>query len=172
MKFSIIKEYEDTIVTPERGTGKSAGIDFYCPLRSEHFLKRLQECNEPKDFGISYRVTDSGIMLSPGSRIRIPIGLKVKLPENTAFIGYEKSGLACNSGIIPTCRVIDEDYQGEICIGLHNIAKKDYVIKFGSKIGQCVLVPVIYESVEIVPENELYESVSERGEGGFGSTGI
>ena len=68
--------------------------------------------------------------------------------------------------------VIDEDYQGEIHLHVHNIGKEVVMIEPGMKLVQMILIPVLYDSIEEVSSiDELYEVETERGEGGFGSTG-
>jgi dUTP pyrophosphatase len=144
MKFLKIRDVKD----PSRGTSQSAGIDLYIP----------------NDF------KESTIL--PGRSILIPSGLKINVPENHAFIAFNKSGVATKKGLQVGACVIDEDYQGEVHIHLANIGDIGQVVKPGDKIIQCVLLPVVYESVEIVlNEEDLWEGkVTERGEGGFGST--
>ena len=144
MKFLKIRDVKD----PSRGTSQSAGIDLYIP----------------NDF------KESTIL--PGQSILIPSGLKINVPENHAFIAFNKSGVATKKGLQVGACVIDEDYQGEVHIHLANIGDIGQVVKPGDKIIQCVLLPVVYESVEIVSnEEDLWEGkVTERGEGGFGST--
>lgn len=169
MKVAKIKGYPvETIKLPKRGTAGSAGLDFFCPCNSPFFLERLKEINP------EHRYTQDGdeIIISPGERILIPSGLKVNVPEGLALVGFEKSGLATKHGVTPTCRVVDEDYQGELCIGIINHSKACYSVKFGEKIGQYVLLPVVKEDVELVEESDLYTETSERGDGGFGSTGM
>lgn len=84
-----------------------------------------------------------------------------------------KSGVATKKGIDVGACVIDEDYQGEIHIHLMNVSNKSTALSPGEKIAQCLLMPVVYEPVELVEDEEtLWEGkVTERGEGGFGSTG-
>jgi dUTP pyrophosphatase len=144
MKFLKIRDVKD----PSRGTSQSAGIDLYIP----------------NDF------QESTIL--PGQSILIPSGLKINVPENHAFIAFNKSGVATKKGLQVGACVIDEDYQGEVHIHLVNVGDIGQVIKPGDKIIQCVLLPVVYESVEMVTsESDLWEGkVTERGEGGFGST--
>jgi dUTP pyrophosphatase len=145
MKFLKIRD----VKSPSRGTSKSAGIDLFIP----------------NDF--EYQT------LNPGDSILIPAGLKANVPENYAFIAFNKSGVSTKKHLAVGACVIDEDYQGEIHIHLYNFGKDPVTINPGDKIIQCVLVPVLYENVEIVEtEEQLWEGkITERGEGGFGSTG-
>jgi len=146
MKFLKIRDVKD----PSRGTSKSAGIDLFIP----------------NDF--EYRT------LSPGESLLIPAGLKANIPENYAFIAFNKSGVATKKHLAVGACVIDEDYQGEIHIHVYNYGSEPVTVNAGEKIIQCVLVPVLYEDVEIVQtEEDLWDGiVTDRGEGGFGSTGI
>lgn len=145
MKFLKIRD----VKSPSRGTSKSAGIDLFIP----------------NDF--EYQT------LNPGDSILIPAGLKANVPDNYAFIAFNKSGVSTKKHLAVGACVIDEDYQGEIHIHLYNFGKDPVTINPGDKIIQCVLVPVLYENVEIVEtEEQLWEGkITERGEGGFGSTG-
>lgn len=68
--------------------------------------------------------------------------------------------------------VVDEDYQGEISLHLFNYTEDIIEIFPGSKITQFILLPVFYDTVEEIEIEHLYDQVSERGAGGFGSTGV
>jgi len=168
--FSIIKSYPTgTVARPLKGTTGSAGYDFKCPKYSSYFRGRLFEVNNGS---VVANVKSEGIVLKAGSRIVIPSGLRFRLPEHMAFISFEKSGLATKDGIVPTCRVVDSDYQGELCIGLANISQKDYTIIYGNKIAQYLLLPIADDELLEVDDDCIFSGVSsERGKGGFGSTG-
>lgn len=110
------------------------------------------------------------VTLKPMERALIPSGIKIELPH-----GYEaqirpRSGLSIKSGItlINCVGTIDEDYRGEVCIGLINLSNEDFTIKRGDRIAQMVIAPVI--QAEICVADEL--STTARGAGGFGSTGV
>lgn len=144
MKISKIRD----VKTPVRGTPLSAGIDFFVPndFPGDHFL-------------------------IPGQAINIPSGIKVKLPHGTALVFHNKSGVATKKDLQVGADVVDEDYQGEVHIHVRNIGTDVQVIKPGEKIIQALLVPVSYCDVEVVDVEDLYDEKTERGEGGFGSTG-
>lgn len=152
------------VKTPERGTPKSAGIDFFVP---NDFVEQV---------------------LPPQRDILIPSGIKANVPENFMLMAAEKSGVvttknatiqagrkpkatAYNTVVVLGAKIVDEDYQGEIHIHLVNVGNEYVIIKPGTKIAQFILVPVSYDTVEVVPENELFDEASDRGDGGFGSTG-
>ena len=143
MKFSKIRD----VKSPTRGTELSAGIDFYVP----------------EDFP----TTD----ILPNGSILIPSGIKVNIPHGYCLLGVDKSGVATKKGFILGAKLIDEDYQGEIHLHLINASVSLQRINRGDKIAQFVLLPVNYDNFTEVPLSELYSSISERGDGGFGSTG-
>lgn len=93
-------------------------------------------------------------------------GVHVELPKCTAGVLLPKSGLMTKHDII-TFGVVDESYRGQIQVHMFNLGESDYTVLPGDKITQMLVVPVMYEPVEIV--DELSEG--ERGESGFGSTG-
>lgn len=110
------------------------------------------------------------IDIEPGSRVLIPTGLKMALPE-----GYEaqirpRSGLAFRNGItmLNTPGTIDSDYRGEVKVLAINLGEDVFRINHGDRIAQMVIAPVIRASVH--HSDKLDET--ERGEGGFGSTGV
>ena len=112
---------------------------------------------------------DEPITLKPLERKLIPTGLKIELER-----GYEaqirpRSGLSIKHGItlINCVGTVDEDYRGEVCVGLVNVSNEPYTIEPQERIAQMVIAK--YEQAEISVVTEL--SDTERGSGGFGSTG-
>lgn len=142
MKISKVRD----VKTPTRGTPLSAGIDFFVP---------------------------SGIneTLGPGKSCLIPSGIKANVPENHALVAFNKSGVAVKKSLHVGACIVDEDYQGEIHINLTNVGNETVYLEPGEKIIQFVLIPVTYDNISIVEEGELFEETTERGSGGFGSTG-
>nr|WP_038032391.1 dUTP diphosphatase [Thermonema rossianum] len=113
---------------------------------------------------------NEAVTLQPLERALIPTGLYVQLPE-----GYEgqirpRSGLSIKKGItlINCVGTLDSDYTGEIKLGVVNLSNEPYTIEDGERLAQ--LVVARYEQVEWEPVETL--EATERGEGGFGSTGI
>lgn len=160
MKFSKIKD----VKSPQRGTDKAAGIDFFVP-------------NDFKE-----------TVVKPGADLLIPSGIKMEIPEGYMLMGADKSGVvssksACeyigrqpkkdafDSIVILGAKIVDEDYQGEIHIHIVNVGSNPVTIKPGMKIAQFILVPVSYESLEEVSIDKLFSRESERGSGALGSTG-
>lgn len=100
----------------------------------------------------------------------IKTGISIELPKNTEAQIRPRSGLALKNGItvLNTPGTIDEGYRGEICIILINHSKTTFKIEKNMKIAQMVIMPVLKPEIKIV--NNLSET--ERGDNGFGSTGI
>lgn len=126
----------------------------------------------PGSAGLDIRAAvpqDAPVMLVPGMRDMIPTGLSVAIPDGYEIQMRPRSGLAAKHGI--TCLnspgTIDSDYRGELKVILINHGSEPFVIRRGERIGQMVLAPVTrleWALVETLPETE-------RGSGGFGSTG-
>lgn len=113
---------------------------------------------------------DKPVVLSPGERVAVPTGIAIALPSNK-YVGlvFARSSLGLKKGItLPNAvGVIDSDYRGEILVALTNISDEPYKIEPGERIAQLVIMPVCV--ADIVCCDEL--SGTQRGEGGFGSTG-
>lgn len=137
------------VKTPQRGTPQSAGIDFFVP----------------DDFPRTE--------VAPHQSILIPSAIKVKIPEGYALVANNKSGVATKKQLIFGASVVDEDYQGELHLHLINTGHVTAVIAPGDKIIQFLLEKQEYAPViEVSSEDELFGgTLTERGAGGFGSTG-
>ena len=117
------------------------------------------------DAGLDIRAVDDGLVRAKQSLL-FHTGVHVQLPKGTAGLFVSKSGLMVKHGITST-GLVDEGYSGEVLIKLFNHGDKDYEVKRGDKIAQLVVLPVMYEPVEVV--NSISGGL--RGENGFGSTG-
>ena len=113
---------------------------------------------------------ENDIIIPSGEIRMIPTGVAIELPRNTEAQVRSRSGLAIKSGIavVNGIGTIDEDYRGEICVGLINHSKTDFKISRGDRIAQMAIMEVL--KPEIIIEDELTETT--RSSGGFGSTGI
>ena len=109
------------------------------------------------------------IEIGPHRTVAIGTGLAVAIPEGYFGGIYARSGLSIKQGLRPgNCTgVIDSDYRGELIVGLHNDSYETKHVKVGDRIAQLIIQP--YEAVEFKEVDTLDET--ERGEGGFGSTG-
>ena len=117
------------------------------------------------DAGLDLYARESKIVRADGEAI-FYTGVHVEIPHGCAGMMMSKSGLNVRHGITST-GLIDEGYSGEIVVKLSNHGYEDYEVHAGDKISQLVIVPVLYETVEIVEEI----GGGERGSAGFGSTG-
>lgn len=116
-----------------------------------------------------YSAEDADVVIEPSETKFIGTGLAMEIPEGYVGLVYARSGLACKRGLAPANKVgvVDSDYRGEIKVALHNHGKEAQTVEKGERIAQMVIAP--YLSVNYEEADELSET--ERGEGGFGSTG-
>jgi len=113
---------------------------------------------------------DGDIEIPPLGRAKIPSGLKLEIPEGFEAQVRPRSGLAIRAGItvLNSPGTIDSDYRGDLEIILINLGSETFAVKDGDRIAQLVIAPV---SRAVIAETETV-SVTARGSGGFGSTGI
>lgn len=140
-----IQKLHEEVIIPSYAHDGDSGMDIYAPK--------------------SYTIP-------AGKRMLIPAGFKLEIPYSYEIQIRPKSGLALKHGItvLNTPGTIDCNYRGEICVILFNTSDVDFLVQKGSKIAQMVLCPVAYiKSWDAVNEITLETN---RGEGGFGSTGI
>lgn len=142
MKVKIINKSQWPL--PSYATSQSAGMDLKANI------------NEP-------------IVLAPLERVIVPTGIYIALPEGMEAQVRPRSGLAAKFGItvLNSPGTIDADYRGEVGVILVNLSKKEFIINPGERIAQMVIAK--YESVAWDEVSTLEQT--ERGEGGFGSTG-
>lgn len=134
----------DLAIIPKKGSEEAAGVD-------------LHAC-----------ITES-IYVSPHETVKIDTGIAVELPKGTFGAIFARSGLATKEGLAPANKVgvIDSDYRNSIIVALHNHSNMSRVINPGERIAQLVVIP--YIPIEFKEVDKL--SDTERGLGGFGSTG-
>ncbi|MEC8136118.1 MAG: dUTP diphosphatase [Pseudomonadota bacterium] len=110
------------------------------------------------------------VVLAPGARTLIPTGLAIALPDGYEAQVRPRSGLALKNGItlLNTPGTIDADYRGEIGIILTNLGEEDFTVERGMRIAQMLIAPVTRLTWNAVSSLDK----SERGSGGFGSTGV
>lgn len=139
-----VKRLNDLAILPTRGSAEAAGWDLYA-------------------------ATDYNIEIPPHSTVKVGTGLAFSLPENTFGAIFARSGLATKQGLRPAncVGVCDSDYRGEYIVPVHNDTNEVQVIEAGDRIAQLILMP--YVPMEMKQVNELSET--DRGAGGFGSTG-
>ncbi len=111
-----------------------------------------------------------GMILAPGERSLVPTGLRIEIPEGYEVQVRPRSGLALKHGItLPnTPGTIDSDYRGPLGIIVMNAGTEPFHIEHGARIAQLIVAPVLQASFTIAQDL----SDTERGSGGFGSTGV
>ncbi len=139
-------------------------------------VERLEHCKALPEYATGGAAgmdlclaSDEPVVLEPGQRTKLPTGIKVEIPN-----GYEgqvrpRSGLADRAGISLTNCVgtVDSDYRGEVKVLVINHGQETYTFQPGERIAQMLITPV--PEVELIEVESVNET--ERGEGGFGSTG-
>ncbi|MBR3868575.1 MAG: dUTP diphosphatase [Clostridia bacterium] len=140
-----IKKIRENAVVPKRATEGSAGMDLYACI-------------------------DAPVTVKPHECVKFPTGIAIALPsaDYGAFV-FARSGLSINHGLAPAncVGVVDSDYRGEVIVGLVNQFSEPYTVEPGERIAQMVIMPV-----SLMPTEECdCLDETDRGEGGFGSTG-
>ncbi len=163
MKVQVVKNTSNEL--PKYADSGCSGMD----LRAELTLlntKFLFNC----EFLIKEDGTQNKVIIKPGGRALIPSGIHVAIPDGYEIQVRGRSGLALKHGINITqgLGTIDASYRGDIGILLTNSGSEDFTIEQGDRIAQAVLVKV--EHIEWEQVEKLSET--ERGEGGFGHTGV
>jgi len=138
----VVSKLSDTAIVPKRGSAYAAGLDLYTPT--------------------------SGVV-DPGKRLLVKLDIAIELPPGTFGHILPRSGLALKNGIHIGAGVIDEDYRGNVGVLLFNLGEEPYVFNAGDRIAQLVVKPYVRVNVFENDANALSES--QRGSGGFGSSG-
>lgn len=139
-----VKKLREGAVLPSFGSAEAAGADLCACLEAD-------------------------LTIGPGETAFVPTGLAMELPRGYAGLIYARSGLACKRGLAPANKVgvVDSDYRGEFLVALHNHGTQPQTVSHGERIAQLVVTPVL------IPDYVEAEALSQtqRGTGGFGSTG-
>lgn len=147
---------------------KTASVEI---KKLEHFKGELPRYESPSASGCDVRAQLSETMvLEPGQRAMVPTGLAFAIPEGYEIQIRPRSGWAIKKGItcLNTPGTIDADYRGEVKVILANLGQETIEIQDQDRIAQMVLVPVYQAQWQVVEDL----SVTDRGSGGFGSTGF
>ena len=150
-----IKRLSETATIPSYAHENDAGMDLYVDLHP------LQEDIEAE--------VESYCLINPHSTTMISCGFAIAIPEGYFGGIYARSGLASKQSLRPAncVGVVDSSYRGEVMVALHNDSDEIQEIKHGQRIAQMLIQPVVSVTLEQV--EELDET--ERGNGGFGSSG-
>ena len=140
-----IKILNDLAKVPSYGSEGSAGADLYA-------------------------ATSYNIEIQPHETVKIGTGIAIAVPRGYFGAIFARSGIATKQGLRPAncVGVVDSDYRGEVIVALHNDTDESQIVPAGSRIAQLAIMPVMRTDFNIV--DELDET--ERGAGGFGSTGV
>ncbi len=139
-----IKKLNPNAVTPTYGSEFSAGADLYACI-------------------------DEVVSIEPNETKLIKTGLSLEIPEGYAGLIYARSGLASKKGLAPANKVgvVDADYRGEVMVALHNHSAVIASVEPNERVAQLVIAPFLKADFNVVDEL----TNTQRGSGGFGSTG-
>lgn len=139
-----IKKLDERAVIPSYGSEYAAGFDLHAVL-------------------------DEDLTIKSHETILVKTGLSMEIPIGYAGMIFARSGLATKRSLAPANKVgvVDSDYRGEVMVALHNHSNEDQTISHGERIAQMVIMPFYKAEFKVVDEL----SDTERGSGGFGSTG-
>ena len=159
------KQLSDTAKLPTYGSEKAACADIYCDLRVDKCIDLNPANVDFKHMEYSGDCFDR-VHIAPHETIKLPTGWAFQPPEGYMLQILQRSGLA-SKGLIPLGGILDEDYTGEVIVIMLNTTDKYLSINNGDRIAQMAIRP--YYQGEFEEVDELDET--ERGDGGFGSTG-
>lgn len=139
-----VKKLHPDAVLPTYGSAEAAGADLYACL-------------------------EAPVTIQPGETAWIPTGIAIEVPKGCAGLIYARSSMGAKRGLAPANKVgvIDSDYRGEIRVVLLNHGKQEQTVNPGERVAQLLITPVI---TPVYEETKSLED-TDRGAGGFGSTG-
>lgn len=139
-----VKKLNPNAILPTYGSAEAAGADLYACL-------------------------EEAVTIQPGEIFWVPTGIALEVPKGCAGLVYARSSMGAKRGLAPANKVgvVDSDYRGEIKVVLLNHSKQPQILQPGERVAQFVITPVLqpfYEEVDDLSDTD-------RGAGGFGSTG-
>ena len=139
-----VKKLRPNAVLPTYGSAEAAGADLYACL-------------------------EEAVTIQPGEIFWVPTGIALEVPRGCAGLVYARSSMGAKRGLAPANKVgvVDSDYRGEVKVVLLNHSNQPQILQPGERVAQFVITPVLHPGYEEV--EELTET--DRGAGGFGSTG-
>ena len=138
----------------------------HLPIRRLHEHAVIPEYATAHDAGLDL-CTVAEVTVAPGERAVLPTGIAIALPAGYVGLIWDKSGVSTKRGVTTIAGVIDAGYRGEITVALYNIGHESQTFTVGTKVAQLLVQPVAQVSFTEVAELDE----TERGAGGFGSTG-
>ena len=144
MNIVRVKKLHPNAKLPTYGSPEAAGADLYACLEAE-------------------------VTIEAGKTVFVPTGIAMEVPKGYAGLIYARSSLGSKRGLAPANKVgvIDSDYRGEVMVALHNHGTVDQTIAHGERVAQLLVTPVLAPAFEVC--DDLTDT--DRGAGGFGSTG-
>lgn len=162
---------------PERGTSEASGIDLFIPKFTESFLEDLKKKNgciseiKPGNFEYVIDMANKRILLAPHAKLMIPSGIKFRGTKYLSLDAGNKSGIGTKKGLDRLAEICDSDYQGEVHISISNTTPFIIEVCEDEKIIQFIQRHIALDIPREVSHEDLFlDVISERGEGGFGST--
>lgn len=139
-----VKKLDPNAILPTYGSSEAAGADLYACLQAP-------------------------VVINPGETAWIPTGIALEVPKGCAGLVYARSSLGTKRGLAPANKVgvVDSDYRGEIRVVLFNHGKEPQTVKNGERVAQFLITPIL--TPQYIESDSL--SDTDRGTGGFGSTG-
>ena len=139
-----VKKLDPNAILPTYGSSEAAGADLYACLQAP-------------------------VVINPGETAWIPTGIALEVPKGCAGLVYARSSLGTKRGLAPANKVgvVDSDYRGEIRVVLFNHGKEPQTVENGERVAQFLITPIL--TPQYIESDSL--SDTDRGTGGFGSTG-
>ena len=166
-----IKRLTETATLPTKAHDTDACFDIYADVPNEEYEYRKETSNLFGGFSM-FEVEEhgQGVAIQPHQTVLIPTGFATEIPHGFWGAIFARSGLASKQGLRPAqgVPVIDEPYRGQWMIPLHNDSEETRIIHHGDRICQFMLLPYFQTTITEVEELDS----TDRGEGGFGSTGL
>lgn len=169
IRFALMRD----VNPPVRGTKDSAGIDVFVPKFDTQFIMAFNSRNTNPRSMCFYDADKKLILIHPHGQVFIPSGLFTDFSENepSALIGFNKSGVSWDNRLAMLAAIVDQDYQGEIFITMHNYSEYPTSLREGQKLTQLIRVPVFYDEIAVVSKEDIHSVKTERADGHMGSTG-
>lgn len=156
----LVKKLDKHATTPTYGSNAAAGLDLYANFGA-------MRGDAPEPHGHPLFVEDDYVVLKPGQRKLFKTGIAIACAPSTYARIAPRSGLAYKHGIDVMAGVVDEDYRGDVGVILINHGDEDFVVKHGDRIAQLIITHYLASCPVEVSE----VTDTDRGGGGFGSTG-
>lgn len=169
-----IQRLTNTAKLPTKAHDTDACFDIYADIPDEEYtITKDMTLENLADFmfsqGVNLKEQGKGVAILPHQTVLIPTGFATEIPHGFWGAIFARSGLASKQGLRPAqgVPVIDEPYRGQWMIPLHNDNEETRIIHHGDRICQFMLLPYFQTTITEVDELDS----TDRGEGGFGSTG-